>query len=982
MSTANPMEGKLRLASIKLGGSTGALTLLVFSVSVLYLFAPMLFSGHAPVFRDAGHFYAPLWEWGRAEWASGRVPLWNPYQNLGVPHLAENTSSVFYPGKLLFALPGPFQFWYSVFLAAHVLLAGFAMYRLVRGWRLSPSAAGIASVSYALGGSILFQYCNPPMLIGAAWLPFAIGAAMRLLKKPGIERAVPLAAILAVMILGGDVQSVYHVGLMLLLGIVSQWCAWRKPESSRHAGRIAPDASPVRERGVSPWWWLHSLVWIGITFVVTIGFAAVQILPTRQHTAHSQRAAFAAPRSVDEALVRMVRGQPISASGLLATPTVGSAGSAHRQQTFDFSIGPWRWAETLWPNVFGRSFPVNARWIQTCAAEGRTWSPSLYAGLIPMWLAVSAVRYRRRLPMEARWIVVCTLLAILGSLGTYGIGWLINDWYQYHPDSGPAPVGRGFGGLYWLMTVVCPWYVRFRYPAKLWTIAACGGSILAAYEWDRSWQGRAGQQREEGTRRLPDDQARLRWLVRLGLLGLLGLAPAFVWRVPLQNTWASCQSVDSVFGPLNVHVAWKDLVGSLAHTSLLALAVTVLLSWHRVSASKWNSRLVILIVSIDLVVAHRWMLPSVPTSQLSRPFAVAADTRSIDPVRIYRSAPPNFRPSRWAKRSSADRFQQLVQWDRGTLFPQYQVLVRQGLIPSPTTIPDRDWQAFFQAWRTGLRESGKDVSESSGAVDSSDRLLAALGLTHQMTPRGQRSSAATRRQEPSIPNVSTSASLAARSLVDLEDGSEWVTVDRMARRSNQSRRVWAVPEIHCVAPLTTPSPQQVIDRTRQVLYDGSRIRDFYETAVVETDDDHFSGRAASVPHAIGTVPTAAQCVLTEYAPQQVLVDVVTQGPCLVVLCDQYHQDWHAELLREDATDATSWTPVPIYRTNRVMRGVWLDQAGAYTIRYRFRSLAFTTGALASATLWLTALGVWCFGSVRASRWYGAFRASHTPGPST
>ena len=120
----------------------------------------------------------------RREWAAGRVPLWNPQENCGVPVLADTTSSVFYPGKLLFALPLPYA----------------AAYKLVRG---RPRAAGggsgvlcwpgaggrrgwrprLAAVSYAFGGSVLFQYCNVVFLVGAAWLPVALLAADRMLVR-------------------------------------------------------------------------------------------------------------------------------------------------------------------------------------------------------------------------------------------------------------------------------------------------------------------------------------------------------------------------------------------------------------------------------------------------------------------------------------------------------------------------------------------------------------------------------------------------------------------------------------------------------------------------------------------------------------------------------------------------------------------------------------------------------------------------------
>ncbi|MBC7855651.1 MAG: hypothetical protein IAF94_19645, partial [Pirellulaceae bacterium] len=67
------------------------------------LFGPVLLTDRSFAMRDAAHFYHPLFKWTASEWAAGRVPLWNPHENCGVPVLADASSSVFYPGKLLFA---------------------------------------------------------------------------------------------------------------------------------------------------------------------------------------------------------------------------------------------------------------------------------------------------------------------------------------------------------------------------------------------------------------------------------------------------------------------------------------------------------------------------------------------------------------------------------------------------------------------------------------------------------------------------------------------------------------------------------------------------------------------------------------------------------------------------------------------------------------------------------------------------------------
>ena len=76
---------------------------------------------------------------------------------------------------------------------------------------------------------------------------------------------------------------------------------------------------------------------------------------------------------------------------------------------------------------------------------------------------------------------------------------------------------------------------------------------------------------------------------------------------------------------------------------------------------------------------------------------------------------------------------------------------------------------------------------------------------------------------------------------------------------------------------------------------------------------------------------------------------------MIVLCEQYHPDWHAEAQK---TGETGWKAKPIIRTNRVMRGVWLREPGEYEIRYTFRSRAFEIGSYVSGTLWAIVLIGW------------------------
>ena len=193
------------------------LILLLLALPLLGIFAPALTGRSSFAFRDAAFYYHPMFEYARQEWGAGRIPLWNPYENLGVPLVAENTSSVFYPGKLLFVLPLDYTLLYNWYVVAHVALAAWTSYRLARHFGASGQGAALAALSYAFCGNVVFQVCNVVFLVGAAWLPLALLAADRMLCERAAASAVGLGTVLALMVLGGDPQLAYTVVVVVAL---------------------------------------------------------------------------------------------------------------------------------------------------------------------------------------------------------------------------------------------------------------------------------------------------------------------------------------------------------------------------------------------------------------------------------------------------------------------------------------------------------------------------------------------------------------------------------------------------------------------------------------------------------------------------------------------------------------------------------------------------------------------------------------------
>ncbi|MBZ0277324.1 MAG: hypothetical protein K8I60_14360, partial [Anaerolineae bacterium] len=116
--------------------------------------------------------------------AAGEVPLWNPYNNGGLPFIADTQAAVFYPPRLatiaLAKLSGGWSYHaLELEMALHVLAYAIMLYALLR--RLTLGRAGsvyaglVAAVVGAYGG---FLSGYPPLqlalLEASIWMPLAV----------------------------------------------------------------------------------------------------------------------------------------------------------------------------------------------------------------------------------------------------------------------------------------------------------------------------------------------------------------------------------------------------------------------------------------------------------------------------------------------------------------------------------------------------------------------------------------------------------------------------------------------------------------------------------------------------------------------------------------------------------------------------------------------------------------------------------------
>ncbi|MCH2180623.1 MAG: hypothetical protein MK108_01335 [Mariniblastus sp.] len=629
---------------------------LIIVVLWLVLFWPFITGEYVAGFRDSVYLYYPLFKFIDMEWASGGIPLYNLYDGGGQPLLADGSSSIFYPGKLVFFFRFlSFPTRYGWYLSLHVLLAAATAYHLARTLRCNRLGGTTAAISYAFGGSVLFQVNNVIYLVGAAWLPLALTCIWMMFCRPGWKWPLAGGAVCALMLLGGDPQMVYNVGLIAAATLVVTSFA-----QVRRFGRRGEAGQP--------------LAWIGaktvrllLLVVVTSVLSAIQLLPSYEIVNSSRRAQ---PRDGPVNLYGFLAQSPVQTSvaeALLGNPPPGS----HQSHIYQFSMPPWTLAELLWPNVSGQPFPVNRRWVGGLPGADRVWVPSIYMGVLTLLLAFCSFRLWGRSARDI-WLSRVGLWFALASFGWYGLAWLLGELGfvftfgeagQVSGDAGAWQVGPQVGGLYWLMVVALPKYFWFRYPAKLFLIAVLAISILAGRTLSRPLPLQRMMQLAAG-------------VILLSLIGCFLASWVPRWIEPFR---------DPVFGPLQMESLSGVVLFSVCQTMLVlvgGLLVLVRIAMGRGRRLIWGALFLGILIG-DLVIANRWMLAGVPATAFETPVEPKYQTwvpwdQAVDSLKFKaRPLSPNpYQGSGFAVKSSENRLAENVIWQRETLFPKHHLPLR------------------------------------------------------------------------------------------------------------------------------------------------------------------------------------------------------------------------------------------------------------------------------------------------------------------
>lgn len=310
--------------------------LIVVIVMPLLVFIEPLIKGDVLFWGLPATQFIPWRNFALQELSKGFLPLWNPYNGLGAPLLANYQLAFFYPpGWIINA------FWaiggvewmargYLLVNVLHLSWAGLGTALFVRSLGSGRLGQVLSGLAFGLSAYFTGRIGTASMIWAGAWLPWLMLGATQISHWSENRKSQPpflLLVAISFLLLAGHAQLAWYS--LVLFGLWLIFLLTRKKSRAKFITGI----------GVAV-----------VIMVLAIGMAALQLIPTAEYLSVSQRS-----NTIDY------------------------------ETGLTYSFWPWRLLTFLHPDYFGN--PSEG----TYFGYASYWEDAVYLGFIPLVLALSTI---------------------------------------------------------------------------------------------------------------------------------------------------------------------------------------------------------------------------------------------------------------------------------------------------------------------------------------------------------------------------------------------------------------------------------------------------------------------------------------------------------------------------------------------------------------------------------------------------------------
>ncbi|MGC8870706.1 MAG: YfhO family protein [Brevinematia bacterium] len=188
-------------------------TLILFFSTVL--FTDKLPGGQVLIFNDPLTQFIPWFHFAKESIGAGSLPLWNPYQACGVPHIANMQSAFFYPLNLFVYLL-PWKWGLTLLYFFKLFFIGLASYLYLRVLNLTYSVSILASIALTYSTfNMLYLYW--PQTNTSLFLPLGLFSIELIIQNPARFKGYLILSIsLIIALFGGHPEMLFYITFFIL----------------------------------------------------------------------------------------------------------------------------------------------------------------------------------------------------------------------------------------------------------------------------------------------------------------------------------------------------------------------------------------------------------------------------------------------------------------------------------------------------------------------------------------------------------------------------------------------------------------------------------------------------------------------------------------------------------------------------------------------------------------------------------------------
>lgn len=212
-------------------------SMVLYALILVLVFWPITFAGYSLQY-DAIDVYLPWRFYGSESLREGITPLWNPFQDGGYPFYADHQYSIWNPELFFVSLFTRYNASTIVWLFILYLAIGASGFRFfAKQFKVNDYVAFLGGLIFMLSGTMIGHAQSVISILGAVWLPWALGAYIKALRSNFQWKDTLLAAFMLFMMLvaGYQAVSIMLFYVILSLFLVYFWRNWKDDRSQLRA---------------------------------------------------------------------------------------------------------------------------------------------------------------------------------------------------------------------------------------------------------------------------------------------------------------------------------------------------------------------------------------------------------------------------------------------------------------------------------------------------------------------------------------------------------------------------------------------------------------------------------------------------------------------------------------------------------------------------------------------------------------------------